>query len=78
MSATISSIDPIGLECWSFDAWRCTIGEAFDVDPFPMAMINFEEKRVLVWTYQAKSTKGKNVLVLDELKTESGSRHQVS
>jgi hypothetical protein len=34
-----------------------------DLDPFPVAMINFEEKRVLVQTDQAESTKGKKVLI---------------
>jgi hypothetical protein len=36
-----------------------------DTDPFPMNvnMINFEEKRVLVQMSQAKSTRGKNVIV---------------
>jgi hypothetical protein len=41
-----------------------------DLDPFPVAMINFEEKRVLVRTDQAESTKGKKVLVSDELNTQ--------
>jgi hypothetical protein len=32
----------------------------FDVDPFSVDMINFEEKRVLVCTDQAKTTEGQN------------------
>jgi hypothetical protein len=39
-----------------------------DVDPFLVGMINFEEKRVLVCTSQADTTKGKGVVVSDELK----------
>jgi hypothetical protein len=39
-----------------------------DLDPIPVAMINFEEKKVLVWTDQAGSTKGKRVVVSDELR----------
>jgi hypothetical protein len=37
-----------------------------DVDPFPVDMINFEEKRVLVCMDQADTAKGKNVVVPDE------------
>jgi hypothetical protein len=39
-----------------------------DSDPFPASvnMINFEEKKVLVRTSQADSTRGKNVVVSDE------------
>jgi hypothetical protein len=39
-----------------------------DTDPFPMNvnMINFEEKRVLVWKRQEETTRGKNVIVSDE------------
>jgi hypothetical protein len=38
-----------------------------DTDPFPMNvnMINFEEKKILVRTSQAESTRGKNVIVSD-------------
>jgi hypothetical protein len=32
-------------------------------------LINFEEKRILVQSDQAKSTKGKNVVVSDQLRT---------
>lgn len=49
-----------------------TLGEnskmKLDSDPFPVNMINFEEKRVLVRTSQAKSTKGKKVNVSDDLR----------
>jgi hypothetical protein len=39
-----------------------------DVDPFPVDMINFEEKQVLVCMHQANTTKGKWVVVSDELR----------
>jgi hypothetical protein len=41
-----------------------------DADPFSvnMNMINFEEKKILVQTSQADTTKSKRVIVLDELK----------
>jgi hypothetical protein len=39
-----------------------------ETDPFPINvnMINFEEKRILVRTSQADSTRGKNGIVPDE------------
>ena len=51
---------------------RLTLGDSnrmrLDSDPFPVNMINFEEKRILVRTTQAETSRGKNVLVSDELK----------
>jgi hypothetical protein len=37
-----------------------------DANPFPVVMINFEEKKILVHTSQAATTKGKNIIVSDE------------
>jgi hypothetical protein len=37
-----------------------------DMNPFPMDMINFEEKKILVRTSQATTTRGKNVIISDE------------
>jgi hypothetical protein len=52
---------------------RLTLGDAhqmkLDTNPFPIDLINFEEKRILVRLDQAKSTKGKNVVVSDQLRT---------
>jgi hypothetical protein len=39
-----------------------------DVDPFSVDMINSEEKKVLICLDQANTTKGKNVVVSDELR----------
>jgi hypothetical protein len=39
-----------------------------DVDPFPVDMIDFAEKKVLVRQDQAGTTRGKNVLVSDEFR----------
>jgi hypothetical protein len=39
-----------------------------DKDPFPINVIDFESKRVLVRTDQAETTKGKNVVISDDLK----------
>jgi hypothetical protein len=38
-------------------------------DPFPVDVINFEEKKILVRSDQAESTRGKNVVVSDQLRT---------
>jgi hypothetical protein len=51
---------------------RLALGEGqrmrLDGDPFPanVNLINFEEKKILVCTNQADSTRGQNVIVLDE------------
>jgi hypothetical protein len=39
-----------------------------DTDPFPVDVINFEEKKILVRSDQAVSTRGKNVVVSDQLR----------
>jgi hypothetical protein len=39
-----------------------------DTDPFPIGMVKLMDKKVLVRTDQAKMTKGKNVVVSDELR----------
>jgi hypothetical protein len=38
-----------------------------DVDPFPVNMVSFGQKKILVGSNQAESTKGKHVIVLVEL-----------
>jgi hypothetical protein len=38
-----------------------------DTDPFPIGMVELMDKKVLVRTDQAKMTKGKNVVISDEL-----------
>jgi hypothetical protein len=51
---------------------RLTVGDnqrmKLDMDHFPVNMINFEEKKVLMRTDQASTVKGKNVVISDELK----------
>jgi hypothetical protein len=39
-----------------------------DVDPFPVNTMDFEQKKILVHSDQAETTKGKNVVVSDELR----------
>jgi hypothetical protein len=39
-----------------------------DTDPFPIGMVELMDKKVLVCTDQATTTKGKNMVVSDELR----------
>jgi hypothetical protein len=39
-----------------------------DVDPFPVNTVGFEEKKILVRSDHASTTRGKNVIVSDELR----------
>jgi hypothetical protein len=38
-----------------------------DTDPFPVGMVELEQKKILVCTDQAETTKGRNVVVSDDL-----------
>jgi hypothetical protein len=38
-----------------------------DTDPFPIGMVELMDKKVLVRTDQAEKTKGKNVVISDQL-----------
>jgi hypothetical protein len=38
-----------------------------DTDPFPIGMVEIEHKKILVCTNQVETTKGKNVVVSDDL-----------
>jgi hypothetical protein len=39
-----------------------------DMDPFPVGMVELEQKKILVRTDQAETTKGRNVVVSDDLR----------
>jgi hypothetical protein len=39
-----------------------------DVDPFPVNTIGFEAKKILVRSDQVETTKGKDVVISDELR----------
>jgi hypothetical protein len=39
-----------------------------DMDPFPVSMFELMDKKILVHTDQAETTKGKNVVIFDELR----------
>jgi hypothetical protein len=38
-----------------------------DTDPFPIGMVEIEHMKILVLTDQAETTKGKNVVISDDL-----------
>jgi hypothetical protein len=50
---------------------QSTLGDGgkikLDTDPFPLTMVEFMDKKVLVHMDQAETTKGKNMVVFDEL-----------
>jgi hypothetical protein len=53
---------------------RLTLGDGgkmkLDIDPFPISMVELMDKKVLVRTDQAETTKGKNVAIFDELRNQ--------
>jgi hypothetical protein len=46
-----------------------------DMDPFPIGMVELEQKKILVRTDQAETTKGRNVVVSDDLRTRMTKPH---
>ena len=38
-----------------------------DIDPYPIGMVEIEHKKILVRTDQAETTKGKNMVISDDL-----------
>jgi hypothetical protein len=53
---------------------QLTLGDGgkmkLDVDLFPVDMIEYGEKKILVQTDQARTTEGKNMIVLNELRNK--------
>jgi hypothetical protein len=51
---------------------RLTLGDGgrmkLDTDPFPVNMIEFEQKKVLMCIDQDETTKGKSMVISDELR----------
>jgi hypothetical protein len=51
---------------------RLTLGDAgkmkLDTDPFPIGMVELEQKKILVRTDQVETTKGRNVVVSNDLR----------
>jgi hypothetical protein len=41
-----------------------------DTDSFPIGMVELEQKKILLRTYQAETTKGRNVVVSDDLRNQ--------
>ncbi len=46
-----------------------------DIDSFPVGMVELMDKKVLMHMDQAKMTKGKNVVVFDELRNQKIKPH---
>jgi hypothetical protein len=46
-----------------------------DTDPFPVGMVKLMDKKVLVCTDQAETTKGKNVVVSNKLRNRMIKQH---
>jgi hypothetical protein len=60
---------------------RLTLGDGgkmkLDIDPFPVGMVELLDKKILVRTDQAEMTKGKNVVVSDELRNRMIKPHNI-
>jgi hypothetical protein len=60
---------------------RLTLGDGgkmkLDIDPFLVGMVELMDKKVLVRTDQAKTTKGKNVVISDELRNRMIKPHNL-
>jgi hypothetical protein len=55
----------------AIDDGRLTLGDGgkmkLDTDPFPISMVELEPTKILVHTDQAETTKGRNVVVSNDL-----------
>jgi hypothetical protein len=60
---------------------RLTLGDGgkmkLDMDPFPISMVELMDKMVLVRMDQAETTKGRNVVVSDELRNRMIKPHNL-
>jgi hypothetical protein len=48
-----------------------------DMDPFPIGMVELEHKKILVRTNQAETTKGKSVVISDDLHNQMIKLHNL-
>jgi hypothetical protein len=46
-----------------------------DTDPFPVGMVELEHKKILVRMDQAETTKGKNVVISDDVRNQMIKSH---
>jgi hypothetical protein len=60
---------------------RLTLGDGgkmkLDIDPFPVSMVELMDRKVLVRTDEAKTSKGRNVIVSDELRNRMIKPHNL-
>jgi hypothetical protein len=61
---------------------RLTLGDGgkmkLDIDPFPVSMVELMDRKVLVRTDEAKTSKGRNVIVSDELRNRMIKPHNLA
>jgi hypothetical protein len=48
-----------------------------DTDPFPVGMVELEHKKILVRMDQAETTKGKNVVISDDVRNQMIKSHNL-
>jgi hypothetical protein len=48
-----------------------------DTDPFPVGMVELEQKKILVRTDQVETTKGRNVVVSNDLRNRMIKPHNL-
>jgi hypothetical protein len=46
-----------------------------DMNPFPVGMVELAHRKILVWSSQADTTKGKNVIVSDDFRNKMMKLH---
>jgi hypothetical protein len=49
-----------------------------DIGPFPISMVELMDRKVLVRTDEAKTSKGRNVIVSDELRNRMIKPHNLA
>jgi hypothetical protein len=61
---------------------RLTLGDGgkmkLDIDPFPVSMVELMDRKVLVRTDEAKTSKGRNMIVSDELRNRMIKPHNLA
>jgi hypothetical protein len=53
------------------------IDSKLNTDPFPISMVEIEHKKILVRTDQAEMTKGRNVVIFDDIRNQMIKPHNL-
>jgi hypothetical protein len=56
---------------------RQPIDSKLNTDPFPISMVEIEHKKILVRTDQAEMTKGRNVVIFDDIRNRMIKPHNL-